>query len=167
MGLNLFGMYVEVSDVLSYFGRRDNSVGPFAIVERLTGKALETTDDATNGWQPWLGSLDGNPGQRWTLERSPVKGEILIRSGLNGLALDCGTASENHVPVILWDPHGEAHQRWRLRRTPNSLAWFIASAKDDRVIDMGRMEDRGEDLHPWVWDYHGAKWQQFLVLPMS
>lgn len=167
VGLNLFGFTVEVADVLQYFGRAGKTAGPFVVVERASGKAFETTDDARNGWQPWLGTLDGNPGQRWIFERSSEREEIVIRSELNGLALDCTWDNANHAPLLLWDPHGEANQRWQLRKRAGSPIWFLASAKDGRVIDVGPPGDRAVDSHPLMYDYHGAPWQQFLVLPIG
>lgn len=172
VGLSLFGLSVQIHDVLSFFGKR-LVAGPFVIIERRTGAALETSHDAVRGWQPWLGDLNGGPGQRWLFERSGVKSdkrskeEILIRSGVNGLVLDSTWEERDHAPVLLWEMHGAAVQRWRLRRAADGLAWSIASAKDGRVIDVGPRKDRTEDTHPSTWKYDGGRHQQFLLLPIG
>ncbi len=108
VGLSLFGVSVEVEDVLSYFGKRSMTAGPFVIVERLEGKALESDHRAVNSWQPWLGTLHGGSGQRWLFERTAATEEIIIRLEENGLVLDCTWDEKDHALLTPWERHDEA-----------------------------------------------------------
>lgn len=166
VGFNFGLVSVEVEDIFYYFGKRQQYAGPFLIVERYSGLALETDHRAVRGWQPFLGGLHGGMGQRWVMERlTEHKGEVSIRSELNGLALDSTWDYNNGAPLLLWDSHGQDDQRWRLRPTPDKTGWYIESAKDERIIDVGENPEKGG--HPWMYDDHGLAWQQFLILPVG
>ena len=164
VGLSLFGFTIEVHDVFALFGKR-SVAGPFVIVERLEGHALETNQRAVNGWQPWLGRLHGGFGQQWQLNRSAHNAEVVITSVANGLALDSTWDEVDEAPLLLWERHNESNQRWSLRRTPDNLAWTVHSAYDGRVLDVGRTPQSGDKPH--MWTYHGQRQQQFLLLPIG
>jgi hypothetical protein len=166
VALGVFGLVtVEVEDVLHYFSRSADVAGPFLIIERQNGLALEANAKQQNGWRPWLAPLHGNVDQMWVLKKSAQKDEVLIASVSSQLVLDSTWEYSDGAPLVLYESHGAENQRWRMRPTSDQLGWYLSNVKDDRVLDVG--ENPESWTKPWLWEYRGHRWQQFLLLPIG
>jgi hypothetical protein len=114
---------------------------------------------------PWLAPLHGNVDQMWVLKKSAQKGEVLIASVSSQLVLDSTWEYSDGAPLVLYESHGGENQRWRMRATSDLLGWYLSNVKDERVLDVG--ENPESWTKPWLWEYRGHRWQQFLLLPLG
>jgi hypothetical protein len=78
---------VETDDILSLFRRRRTSRGPFLLIVRGRGLALDTAF-GMEGDNPILWPPHAQPHQLWYFHRTEYRDELQIVSVANGLALD-------------------------------------------------------------------------------
>jgi Ricin-type beta-trefoil lectin domain-like len=129
---------IGVSDITSNPFRRRRRGGPYVIVSRGCGRALDTHGQQGGLDWPHLEPVTGNINQRWQLVRTKHRGELLIRSIANGLVLDStrngvGLKSNNFVMYernLTDDPW----QRWLLEPAPNGFAARIRTAHGTRFL---------------------------------
>ena len=126
-GLNLGMIKFEVEDIQYYFGKKTNNVaGPFLIIERLHGLAIETNEKATAGCQPSLNYIHGGKKQQWLLRKDlECQEEMHIISVANGMAFDKTTDSKDHAPLLLWENHNGVWQRWRIKELLNNKSNYF------------------------------------------
>jgi hypothetical protein len=157
---------VEADDVLGMFQRRRASRGPFLLIARGRGLALDTAFGA-EGDNPILWPAHAMPHQLWYFQKTDYEGQFLILSVANELALDAQTDRDMPRPAVMWSCHGHAHQRWRLRPTEDGAACFIESVRTGHVLD-APWEAGPETRTPAVlYEMHGAENQQFLIAAPS
>jgi hypothetical protein len=159
---------VEIQDISTFFTRskpEEPVLGPYLIIDRNSGQALQTTWQAANGARPFLAAVTGRREQQWGFKVVPdSESEVLILSVVNGHALDVTMLDEDGAPLTLWEEHGAAWQRWRATSAPDGIATYLRTAHYDRSLDVG--PDTAEGCEPWLWEHHGAVHQQFLVVPV-
>src|SRR5215471_699706 len=85
--LPLPGIKVWSDDIPGLIRRRRRPVqGPFVLICRRNGLALDTGAQAQRGYEPQLWSAHARPWQLWYFRRTAQQGEYLIISVANGLA---------------------------------------------------------------------------------
>lgn len=161
--LKLPGISIGTDDVGALF-KRGPDAGPFLIVSRCCGLALDTAFGTNNGSLPILWSPHGFRQQFWYLRPSGHKHQTLIVSQESGLALESTRDATDGASPLLWEPHGEAWQRWALRPSPDGVGYVIESVLNGRVLTAS--EDAQCEWRPWFADRHGDWTQQWLfVMP--
>jgi hypothetical protein len=151
---------IGVDDVGALF-KRGAEAGPFLILSRESGLALDTGLGTNNGDPVVLWSPHGRAHQLWYLRPSGHRGQTLVISAENGLALDATTAPAVGTHPLLWEPHAEPWQRWKLDRTPDESGYMIECVEGGRLLECN--EDAERLSSPWLGDRHGRFSQQWLL----
>lgn len=129
--------------------KKTDPAGPFLIIARDCGLALDTGLDNRPRARPLLWPPHADRHQLWFLQPSGVAGEALIVSAANGHALDATTNSEQSE-LVMWEPNAEPWQRWKLNKSPDGAAFEIQSMHNRRFLTVsGDAEPR---WHPWFED---------------
>jgi len=161
---------LKVKDISYYFGRKKTVAGPFLIIERKSGLALETSSKAEFGQGPVLAPVSGNIEQQWILKRVPSKSErLIIISAVNNMVLDKTDKCSTLVPfvlskVVLNKENGHHWQWWTISPTADGIGWVICSCSDPLILpalDVGKEPTVGQGI--WTWDKHELTHQQFLI----
>ncbi len=153
---------VGTDDLGSLLASRRVKGGPFMIVARDRGLALDTGFGVANLTEPILWPAHGFPQQLWLLAGTRRRGEYAIQSVANGLALDARREDGLGRTPVLWERHDEPWQRWRLKESPDGMACQLISVHTGHSLDCP--SDAGPRDHPVLWDSHGEMTQQFLLL---
>jgi hypothetical protein len=160
--IRLPGITIGTDDIGGVFGSRSER-GPFLIISRASGMALDTGGRNEDGSIATVYPTDAGRRQMWYLRPSGHVGEVLIVSADNGLALDA-TRPEDAGDPLLWEPHGAPWQRWTLTLCPDGAAFYVESVGRDCVLVMN--EDAEPNWQPWLEPRRGIKSHQWLfVMP--
>lgn len=136
--------------------------GPFAIISRDSGLALDTAFKTHNLSEPIFWPAHAFPQQLWRFLATGAKNEYVIESVANGLVLDARTDQNEGRHPCMWPRHGEAIQCWRLHPTGDGAAYIIESVATGHVLD--RPADAGPRSQPVLWGRHSEVNQQFLIV---
>jgi hypothetical protein len=158
---------VETDDVIGLFRPRRRSCGPFLLIGRDRGLAIDTKFGRTEGDVPILWPAHALPHQLWYFHRTEHRGQYLIVSVANGLVLDARRSSEMRRQPVMWSRHGESHQRWRMRPTDDAAAFVVESVRTGHVLDIPSEADPETRTPPVLWEMHGEMNQQFLIVTPS
>ena len=139
--------------------KRTDPAGPFLIISRDCGLALDTAWRNQPGGSPHLWSPHAERQQLWFLRPSGVRGEVLIVSADNGLALD-STLDSQKPDLLMWEPHAEAHQRWRLKKSSDGAAFEVEGVHSRRLLTAA--DDFKPTYKPWFDDRRFTRAQQWL-----
>lgn len=161
--VRLPGISFGVDDVASFFRRRSPSRGPFLLISRDCGLALDTGLQTHKGAEPVLWPAHGFGHQLWYFKASPHRGEFVITSVANGLVLDARIGNELGRQTVMWTYHGEPHQRWRLHATGDGAAFVVESVATGHVLDRPREAEAASKTRPVLWERHDEMNQQFLI----
>lgn len=131
-------------------GRRkaSDAAGPFLIIARACGLALDTALRSTAG-EPHLWETHGLPQQLWALKPTGVAGQVYIVSVANGLVLDSGPDSADPA-LWMWDQHGKPWQHWQLEKTPDGVGCLIQAPHSGRYL--AAHEKTVHEWKPWFED---------------
>lgn len=156
------GISVGVEDIALPSRRRKKKAeraGPFLLIARDCGLALDTGRGNQSGSVPhlWLPHADRH--QLWFLHPSGIKDEVVIVSAANGLALDSTTDSQQ-ASLIMWEPHTEPWQRWRLKKAPDGAAFEIQGVHTQRFLTASDSAENG--WTPWFEDRNFVWSQQWI-----
>jgi hypothetical protein len=154
---------VGTDDVASLIQSRRFVGGPFLIVARDQGLALDTGFGSRNWDEPHLWAAHAFPQQMWILVGTKWRKQHVIQSVSNGLVLDARRETNEGRHPLMWERHDAAWQRWELEPTGDGMAFFIRSPHTGHVLDAGGPDRQNRDK-PVLWGKHGAMHQQFLVL---
>ena len=157
---------VETDDVLRLFRRPRTSRGPFLLIARARGLALDTAFRAEKG-NPILWPAHAMPHQLWYFHKTEHRDQFEILSVANGLALDAQRGDDIPRPTVMWSRHGQAQQRWRLRPTDDGAACFIESVRTGHVLDAPWEAGPETRTPPVMYEMHGGENQQFIVAAPS
>ena len=157
---------VETDDVLGLFQRRRMSRGPFLLIVRGRGLALDTAF-GMEGTEPILWPAHAQPHQLWYFHRTEYRDQFLVVSVANGLALDARWDSELGREPVMWSRHGQSHQRWRLHPTEDGAACFVESVRTGHVLDAPWEAGPETRTRPVLWDRNEGENQQFLIVTPS
>lgn len=138
--------------------------GPFVLVCRHKGLAIDTGLNNQPGARPHLWSLHAYKHQLWYFRRASHRGEYLIVSIANGLALDA-RGKERGRKVTMRPPRDEESQRWRMHPAADGAAFVIESVLTRHVLDAPVEAERRANIQ--LWDRHDRTNQQFLTLMPS
>jgi hypothetical protein len=161
----LFGI-LSVVGVLGFFRRRRAPRGPFLLIARNRGLALDTAFGMEDD-NPILWPAHALPHQLWYFHKTGYADQFLILSVANGLALDAQAGRDTPRPAVMWPRHGQAHQRWRLRPTDDGAACFIESVRTGQVLDAPREAGPETKTPAVLYEMHGGENQQFLIAAPS
>jgi Ricin-type beta-trefoil lectin domain len=157
--IRLPGITVGTDDVGALF-KQGRDAGPFLVISRCCGLALDTAFAIDHGSVPILWPPHGRRQQIWNLRPSGCEGQVLLVSAENGLALD-STRDPNGGKPVLWEEHGEVWQRWSLQQSSDGVGYLIESALSSRVL--AASEDAQPRWQPWLADRDGGWSQQWLL----
>jgi Ricin-type beta-trefoil lectin domain-like len=162
--LRLPGLSIGTDDVRTVFRRKTKTSGPYLIINRACGLALDTVFATDPGAIPHMWPPHGQQHQLWDLKPSGVASELLIASLANGLVLDSTTPTTGNIKPVLWEIHGEPWQRWRLEDSPDGVGYLIQSVHNRQYLTVN--QDAEPTWNPWFEHRHAQSSQQWLlVLP--
>ncbi len=150
---------IGTDDIGGHFGSKKER-GPFLVISRACGMALDTADRNEDGAIATVHPTNAARRQLWYLRPSGHAGEVLIISADNGMALDAGRPSDEVKP-LLWEPHGADWQRWTLTPSPDGAAYYIGSVGHGRTLVMN--QDAEPNWQPWLEDREGIKAHQWML----
>ncbi len=147
--LGLPGFKLGLNGINLTRGKRKakDGIGPFLLISRASGLALDTGYGVDNGAPVTVWSPHGQQQQFWSLFSSGYAEEFVIRAEMGGLDLDATTdhAGANHP--LLWRHHGGPWQRWRLLASPDGVGHFLQSVHSGRFLAMNA--DGVNGWAPW------------------
>jgi len=158
--IRLPGITVGTDDIAGHFGSKSER-GPFLVISRACGMALDTGGHNDDGSIATVYPTDAGRRQLWYLRPSGYAGEVLIISADNGLALDA-TRPEDDGKPLLWEPHGAEWQRWTLSPCPDGGAYYVGSVARERTLVMGQHAE--PNWQPWLEDRRGIKSHQWMLV---
>jgi hypothetical protein len=158
---------VETDDVIGLFRRRRESEGPFLLIGRDRGLALDTAFQRAEGDVPILWPANAGAHQLWYFHQTEHRDQYLIASVANEFVLDAQISSEMRRQPVMWSRHGESHQRWRLHPVEDAAAFIIESVHTGHVLDIPHEAGPQTKTPPVLWEKHGAMNQQFLIVTPS
>jgi Ricin-type beta-trefoil lectin domain-like len=144
--------------------RRRRDAGPFLIIARDCGWAFDTAFKREPDWAVNMWPAHGLSHQLWLLLPTGVKGEFMIVSVANGLALDCTMGSSDpHLTMRVQEP--EPWQRWLIQPTPDRLAFFIQSRHNRRYLGFSPTHDLDSSViqSPWFESESGGSNTQWVI----
>ncbi|MFI9103250.1 RICIN domain-containing protein [Streptomyces fildesensis] len=157
---------VESDDVADLFRRRRTSRGPFLLMGRDSGLALDTAWRG-EGESPILWPAHAHPHQLWYFQRTHRRNQFLIVSVDNGLVLDARQGTELRRWPVMRSPSDDRHQHWRLHPTKDATGFIIESVHSGHVLDVPEEAGRKTRTPPVLWERHGEMNQQFLIMTPS
>jgi hypothetical protein len=157
--IRLPGIMIGTKDVRALF-KQGRNAGPFLLVSRSCGLALDTAFAVDNGALPIMYPPHGRRQQLWYLEPSGYTGEIHLVSAESGLALD-STVDPNGDKPLLWERNGAAWQRWTLHQAPDNVGYLIMSTLSSRALVAN--ESTQPHWNPWLEDRSGSWAQQWML----
>jgi hypothetical protein len=158
--LPLPGLVIGIDDIKMPSRKRKSLAGPFLIISRACGLALDARTRLDPGSIPHLWPPHAKPNQLWFLKTSGHKGEAFILSAAAGnLALDSTTPEKHHVQ--LREMENEAWQRWRILGAADGVCYLLQSAHNGKFLTAGNESERG--WCPWFEKRHGQVGQQWII----
>jgi hypothetical protein len=140
--------------------------GPFLVLGRQNGLALDTGLRDTPGAPPIMYSLNGLVHQQWYFR--PVRNhwaEYLIESVEHRLVLDAGRSEELSRLPTMRPRTGEPQQRWRLSRTEDGAGFVLRTVLTHHALDFPVGLKPLE--HPHMYPCHRELHQQFILADVS
>lgn len=164
--IRLPGIRIWSDDISGLFRRRRYPApGPFVLICRHKGLAIDTGNRNQRGALPHLWPPHAYHHQLWYFKRTSHRDEYLIVSVANGLALDARGKEKGRKVSMRPPQDDEESQRWRLHPAADGAAWIVESALTRHVLD-APLEAASKD-NIKLWDRHDGANQQFLVLMPS
>lgn len=163
-GYGLPNFSVEVKDIhLNFPGRDAKGAGPFVLVNRACGLALDAGANVDGGWHVKVQLCTWSRQQLWYLRPTGVKGEVHIESADNGMVLDATQPLHGDIHPVQWRLHREPWQRWQLAESPDGSAYYIATVHGggQRFLTLNR--DAVPDWSPWFQDRGELRGQQWVI----
>ena len=157
---------VDAKGVIDLFAGQQPSRGPFLLIGRDRGLALDTGGLAAND-APILWPPNAGPRQLWYFRETKHREQYLIVSIDNELVLDARTSTETPRQPVMCSDMGEPRQRWRLRPTEDAAAFVIESAHTGHVLDIPWESGTEKGTSPILFRRHGEVNQQFLIVTPS
>ena len=161
--LHLPMLVIGAEDISVKFGRqrRQKEVGPYLIIGRASGLALDTASASGPGGKVILWPPNALPHQLWDLRPTGVVGEVAVVAAENGLALDATQETSGDPKPIMSEVNNEPWQRWRLEDAPDGAGYFLQSAHSRRYLMA--TEDAERKWCPWFRDRDGQPSQQWII----
>lgn len=164
--LKLPFLSVRAENVRIRLRRWQRSAGPFLLISRTSGLALDSTYDTAAGSRPHMWSVHGLQQQLWYLHPVGRAGRVSIVSAYSSLALDAGEGSgKGHRPQL----HGLSRsewQEWTLAPAPEGGAQIIRSCGNGLILDCPW--DAKVETYPVIYNSNGGENQHWLVsLPIG
>jgi hypothetical protein len=157
---------LDRNDLAHLFRRRTWSRGPFILVGRDSGLAVDTAFRESGG-KPILWPAHALSQQLWYFDRTQHKDQFRIRSAANDLFLDARQGAELRRSPVMRPRNERRNQHWRIHTTEDTIGFIIESVNSGHVLDVP--EEAGPQTRtPLVlWTRHGSMNQQFLIMTPS
>lgn len=139
--------------------------GPYLIVDRFKGLALDTKHRRTPGSEPIMWSPNGGEAQLWWIDQVSGSREYTITSVQTGLRLDAGERLDLSRSPTMSEPHGLSQQQWGFVPGLEGIGCLIVSLRSGHVLDFPQLIDRDEPPHMYA--RNDELQQQFLLLRMA
>jgi hypothetical protein len=153
------GLVIGIDNIKMPARKRRNIVGPFLIIARACGLALDAEGGLDPGNIPHLRPPHAQPYQLWLLRSSGHEGEAIIQSSASGLALD-SRRPEKHW-VQLREREEEAWQRWRAIDSADGVGYLLQSTHNGKFLTANDKSVSG--WCPWFENRHGHLSQQWII----
>lgn len=157
---------VDTDDIRTLFRRRRSSRGPFLLIGRDRGLALDSPPGEQEGSSPVLWPAHAQQRQLWYFHKTSHPGEYVITSVANGLVLDAGWSTKAGRRPEMRPSTEETHQRWKLNPV-DDVAFVFESVATGRVLDVPYDAAPTRPVPPILWPRHGGMSQQFLIVTPS
>lgn len=143
--------------------RRRGSTGPFLLVARACGLALDTALPDGPGQPPNVWPPHGEPHQLWYLDHEK-DGFVRIRSASNDWFLDVGQDPSAKHPFLAFEGHRERWQRWMIEPVEgDGMGVRIQSVYTRRLLTAGAEFER--NAKPLLANKSdGGRDQEWLIL---
>jgi hypothetical protein len=125
---------IGAEDIQIKFRRNRKAAGPYLIISRACGLALDTGNQSEPGNWTILWSPHAERQQLWYLRPTGVIGEFAVVSADNGLALDATRETIGDIHPVMSEVKDEVWQRWRLEDAPDGAAYLLQSAHSRRFM---------------------------------
>lgn len=163
--LRLPFLSIRANNVRTRLWPRLRSAGPFMIIARSNGLALEAPTDTGGGSHPATARPSGKTQQLWHFSPTGEARHVRITSAISGLVLDAGQSSDWNYSPELWPWQGKRWQIWSATPSPDGRAQFLRSYENGLVLDCPK-DDEG--TWPTIHGSHGRENQQWIIaLPVS
>jgi hypothetical protein len=155
---------IDMTGVGRKFGRSKPATGPYLIISRSSGLALDTGLQHVGArvatWPP-----HAQPQQLWYLRPSGVKEEAMIISAENGLAVDSTRETSGDIHPLMREPGTEPWQRWRLEPAADGIGFLIKSPHNGNFLTLSEEARKHLDKPwaPWFTPRKGNLNQQWIL----
>jgi len=153
------GLVIGIDDIQMPSRRRRHVAGPFLIIARACGLALDAKTRLEPGSIPHLWAPHARPNQLWFLHSSGHKGEAVVTSAASNLVLDSTPPEKHHVQ--LRELENEAWQRWRILDAADGVGHLLQSAYNGKYLTADVSSEKG--WCPWFETRHGGVSQQWII----
>ena len=159
--LHLPLLVVGAEDIHVKFARRRREAGPYLIISRACGYALDADQRASGPGQLLIVfSPHAQPNQLWYLRPTGMADEVSIISAANGMAVDATQETAGDPHPVLSEPGGAASQRWQLEAAPDGTGHLLQSVHSRRYLTANEGTQR--TWNPWFEARHGHMSQQWI-----
>lgn len=133
--LHLPGLTISSSKVAIKLPRRSgNRSGPFLLISRCSGLALDTAYHKSSATRPIGYRPHGQHQQLWWIVPAGAPGQVRLRSVDNGLYLDSRPVPEKENEVTMRQESNDSAQAWMLSTTPDGIGMTVRSEKSGRYL---------------------------------
>jgi hypothetical protein len=153
------GLVIGIDDIRTPSRRRKKVAGPFLIIARDCGLALDAGRQPGPGKVPLLWAPHAQPWQLWFIHSSGHQGEAIVTSMACNLALDSTRPAQHHFQ--LREREDEVWQRWRILDAPDGVGYMLQSAHNGKFLTADRRSVNG--WKPWFESRHGRLSQQWVI----
>jgi hypothetical protein len=153
------GLVIGVDEIRMPSRKRKGVAGPFLIIARASGLALDSGRKLDPGSIPHSWATHAQPHQLWYLHSSGYEGEAVVVSAACKLALDSTPPEEHHVQ--LREVENEPWQRWRIMDAADGVGYMIQSVHNGRFLTANSRSVNG--WAPWFESRHGRISQQWII----
>jgi Ricin-type beta-trefoil lectin domain-like len=159
--LHLPMLVVGAEDIRIKSRRRRRAVGPYLIISRVCGFALDAGISGSSESWTTLYTPHAERQQLWHLCPTGIAGEFAIVSAAYGLALDATQETSGDIHPHVSEATDEPWQRWRLEDAPDGAAYLIQSAHSRRYLTVS--DDTQLKWSPWFEARHAHRRQQWIL----
>ena len=166
ISVNLPNVVVNANEINLNFLRRKrgDDQGPFLIIARACGYALDVGFSAVAGTIPHVWPPHGEIQQLWNLRPSGKAGEVVLASVASGLVLGALQTRKSHDdwPVLEEAETGSKWQRWHLEPSADNAGYLLRLSGSALCLTMNA--DAEPEWRPWLAPRDPQRSQQWMIV---